>query len=83
MAILLGGRSAEMLVFGQAGSSASGDSRRWGRVAHHMARAVRMSIALGPSADRRRHGDLRVSVGERFPARGLAVTRRHLNELHR
>ncbi len=48
MAILLGGRSAEELVFGEAGSSASGDLAQVGRIAHHMVRNLGMSDALGP-----------------------------------
>ncbi|CAA9501143.1 MAG: Cell division protein FtsH [uncultured Solirubrobacteraceae bacterium] len=48
MAILLGGRSAEELVFGEAGSSASGDLAQVGRIAHHMVRDLGMSDALGP-----------------------------------
>ncbi len=48
MAILLGGRSAEALIFGEAGSSASGDLAQVGRIAHHMVRDLGMSDALGP-----------------------------------
>ncbi len=47
MAILLGGRGAEELVFGQAGSGASGDLARVGSIAHHMVRELGMSDALG------------------------------------
>jgi cell division protease FtsH len=47
MAILLGGRGAEELVFGQAGTSASGDLAQVGRVAHHMVRELGMSDVLG------------------------------------
>ncbi len=47
MAILLGGRGAEELVFGEAGSSASGDLAQVGRIAHHMVRELGMSDALG------------------------------------
>ena len=48
MAILLGGRCAEELVFGQAGSSAHGDLAEVGRIAHHMVRELGMSDTLGP-----------------------------------
>jgi len=48
MAILLGGRCAEKLIFGQAGSSAGDDLRRVGRLAHRMVRELGMSDALGP-----------------------------------
>ncbi len=48
MAILLGGRSAEQLIFGQAGSSAHGDLAEVGRIAHHMVRELGMSDVLGP-----------------------------------
>ncbi len=48
MAILLGGRSAEQLVFGHAGSGALGDLAQVGRIAHHMVRDLGMSDALGP-----------------------------------
>jgi cell division protease FtsH len=48
MAILLGGRSAEQLVFGQAGSSALGDLAEVGRIAHLMVREMGMSDAVGP-----------------------------------
>ena len=48
MAILLGGRGAEKLVFGHAGSSALGDLSEVGRIAHHMVRELGMSDALGP-----------------------------------
>ena len=48
MAILLGGRSAEQLVFGQAGSSAHGDLAEVGRIAHHMVRELGMSDVVGP-----------------------------------
>ncbi|MFP5363585.1 MAG: AAA family ATPase [Thermoleophilia bacterium] len=48
MAILLGGRAAEQLVLGQAGSSAHGDLAEVGRIAHHMVRELGMSEVLGP-----------------------------------
>jgi cell division protease FtsH len=48
MAILLGGRAAEMLVLGQAGSSAHGDLAEIGRIAHHMVRELGMSDVVGP-----------------------------------
>ncbi|MDP8924756.1 MAG: AAA family ATPase [Chloroflexota bacterium] len=48
MAILLGGRTAEQIVFGQAGSAAHGDLSEVGRLAHHMVRDLGMSEALGP-----------------------------------
>ncbi|MDQ3629719.1 MAG: AAA family ATPase [Actinomycetota bacterium] len=48
MATLLGGRSAEELVFGEASSGASDDLARVGRIAHHMVRDLGMSDALGP-----------------------------------
>jgi ATP-dependent metalloprotease FtsH len=48
MAILLGGRCAEQLVFGHAGSSAHGDLAEVGRLAHHMVRELGMSDRLGP-----------------------------------
>ncbi len=59
MAILLGGRSAEELVFGQAGSGASGDLAQVGRLAHHMVRELGMSDVLGAigyAADPDDHG---------------------------
>ena len=48
MAILLGGRSAEQLVFGHAGSSALGDLAEVGRLAHRMVRELGMSDLVGP-----------------------------------
>jgi len=48
MAILLGGRAAEQLAFGQAGSSAEGDLAAVGRIAHRMVRELGMSDAVGP-----------------------------------
>jgi len=48
MAILLGGRCAEQLVVGAAGSSALGDLAEVGRIAHHMVRELGMSDKLGP-----------------------------------
>ncbi|MDQ6605576.1 MAG: cell division protein FtsH, partial [Actinomycetota bacterium] len=48
MAILLGGRGAEKLIFGHAGSSAEGDLARVGRIAHRMVRELGMSEVLGP-----------------------------------
>ena len=47
MAILLAGRSAEKLVFGQAGSGAEGDLAKVGILAHRMVRELGMSDALG------------------------------------
>ena len=48
MAILLGGRAAELLVFGQSGTNAHGDLGQVGRIAHHMVRELGMSDVLGP-----------------------------------
>ncbi len=48
MAILLGGRGAEQLVFGHAGSSAAGDLVAVGRIASWMVRELGMSDVLGP-----------------------------------
>jgi cell division protease FtsH len=48
MAILLGGRGAEKLIFGHAGSGAEGDLSRVGRIAHRMVRELGMSDVLGP-----------------------------------
>jgi ATP-dependent metalloprotease FtsH len=48
MAILLGGRGAEELVFGEAGELAASDLARVGRIAHHMVRELGMSDAVGP-----------------------------------
>ncbi len=48
MAILLGGRGAERLIFGHAGSSASGDLASVGRIAHRMVCELGMSDAIGP-----------------------------------
>jgi cell division protease FtsH len=48
MAILLGGRCAEEVVFGRASSAAVGDLLEVGRIAHHMVRALGMSDAIGP-----------------------------------
>ncbi len=47
IAILLGGRGAEKLIFGQAGSSAAGDLARVGRLAHRMVCELGMSDELG------------------------------------
>ncbi len=66
MAILLGGRAAEELVFGQAGTGASGDLAQVGRIAHHMVRELGMSEVLGPigyAPDADEHGH-RVTVSE-------------------
>ncbi|MBW3609476.1 MAG: AAA family ATPase [Actinobacteria bacterium] len=48
MAILLGGRVAEQLVFGDAGSAALGDLAEVGRIAQKMVRELGMSDMLGP-----------------------------------
>jgi len=48
MAMLLGGRGAEKLVFGQAGSSGADDLGRVGHLAHRMVSELGMSDALGP-----------------------------------
>ena len=48
MAILLGGRAAELLMLGQAGSSAHGDLAEIGRIAHYMVRELGMSDVVGP-----------------------------------
>jgi cell division protease FtsH len=47
MAILLGGRCAEQLVFGHAGSGVLGDLAAVGRIAHHMVRELGMSDKVG------------------------------------
>jgi len=55
MAIFLGGRAAEELVYGDAGSGASSDVAEVGRIARSMVREEGMSDALGPigyAADR-------------------------------
>ncbi len=48
MAILLGGRCAEQVVFGEAGSNAGDDLAEVGRIAHRMVRELGMSDAVGP-----------------------------------
>jgi ATP-dependent metalloprotease FtsH len=48
MAVLLGGRCAEQLLLGHAGSGALGDLAQVGRLAHHMVRELGMSDKLGP-----------------------------------
>ncbi len=48
MAILLGGRGAERLVLGQAGSGAEDDLAKVGLLAHRMVRELGMSDVLGP-----------------------------------
>ncbi len=48
MAILLGGRGAEKLILGQAGSAAGDDLARVGHLAHRMVRELGMSDVLGP-----------------------------------
>ena len=48
MAMLLGGRCAEELVFGQASSTASSDIARVGDLALHMVRELGMSDIVGP-----------------------------------
>jgi ATP-dependent metalloprotease FtsH len=48
MAILLGGRGAEELVFGQASTRAADDLANVGRIAHRMVRELGMSDAIGP-----------------------------------
>ena len=50
MAALLGGWSAETLVFGEAGSGSSGDLERVGAIARQMVRDYGMSEELGPLA---------------------------------
>ncbi len=59
MAVLLGGRCAEQLVFGHAGSGVLGDLAAVGRIAHHMVRDLGMSDsvgAIGYPADGDEHG---------------------------
>jgi len=66
MAILLGGRAAEELVFGSGGTSAADDLARVGRIAHHMVRELGMSAILGPigySAEADDHGHV-VTISE-------------------
>jgi cell division protease FtsH len=48
MATLLGGRAAERLVFGQAGSGAAGDIQQVGTLANQMVRELGMSDVVGP-----------------------------------
>ena len=48
MAILLAGRAAEELVFGQAGTSAADDLAQVGRISHQMVTELGMSDLLGP-----------------------------------
>jgi cell division protease FtsH len=50
IAVGLGGRVAEELVFGEPASSAAGDLQRVGDLARRMARELGMSDALGPLA---------------------------------
>ncbi|MBA3747322.1 MAG: cell division protein FtsH, partial [Solirubrobacterales bacterium] len=47
MAILLGGRGGEKLVFGETGSTAAADLAQVGRIARQMVRELGMSDALG------------------------------------
>jgi len=47
MAVLLGGRCAEQLVLGDAGSGVAGDLAAVGRIAHHMVRELGMSDRVG------------------------------------
>jgi ATP-dependent metalloprotease FtsH len=47
MAVLLGGRCAEQLVLGDAGSGVLGDLAAVGRIAHHMVRDLGMSEKVG------------------------------------
>jgi len=59
MAILLGGRGAEALVFGQTGSTASGDLAQVGRIAHQMVRELGMSdafVSIGYAEDADENG---------------------------
>ena len=63
MAILLGGRSAEQLIFGQPSSGAVGDLARVGQLAHRMVRDLGMSDALGA-----------IGYGEEAAADGHAAT---------
>jgi len=48
MAMLLGGRAAEELVFGESSTGAYSDLARVGRIAHYMVRQEGMSEAFGP-----------------------------------
>ena len=48
MAVLLAGRAAERLVFGQAGSGVRSDLARVGSIARHMVREYGMSDLIGP-----------------------------------
>ena len=48
MAVLLGGRAAEHLVFGDSGTSVSSDLRRVAETAHYMVRELGMSNEVGP-----------------------------------
>ena len=50
MAILLGGRTAEELVFGQSRTGAQNDLAQVGRIANQMVREYGMSDAVGPIA---------------------------------
>ncbi|HWC25147.1 MAG TPA: cell division protein FtsH, partial [Solirubrobacteraceae bacterium] len=50
MAILLGGRAAEEIVFGQVTTSAANDLSHVGRIANRMVRELGMSDAVGPIA---------------------------------
>jgi hypothetical protein len=63
MAILLGGRGAEKLVFGNASSSSAGDLIRVGTIANRMVRELGMSDVLGP-----------IGYGQDFDENGYAVT---------
>ena len=48
MAVLLGGRAAEHLVFGDSGTGVSNDLARVGEIAHLMVRELGMSDEVGP-----------------------------------
>jgi len=59
MAILLGGRGAEDLVFGQTGSTAAGDLSKVGHIAHQMVRELGMSdafVSIGYAEDADENG---------------------------
>ncbi len=58
MAILLGGRGAEELVFGEGGSLALGDLAQVGRMAHEMVSELGMSELLGPIGYAKQADDL-------------------------